>query len=252
MQHFPILRTRRLSVELQELTIAQSLELAAMPPHLYEAGLNTFLNYAVKTVKAVDGVKSVSDWTVQERYFVMSHYLASTQDTDPNFAIGNAGHYLDYIDAGNDIPDESVAESAEVGGDIWHIRHLLGGMAMSIERLQGEINGISGRAHWLLGCMASQLVRAGETVPDVSASEGAFDEWLVERMRIFSAWPESDFIQMLNVYLDWRGKLSHLFNIECFDDGLIVSPKGGAASGLPPTRFSFRACLSDIAQALVG
>ncbi|WP_197714678.1 hypothetical protein, partial [Nitrosomonas supralitoralis] len=86
MIHFPILRTRRLTVQLKELSIGESIAIAAMPSHLEEAVTTAFLLKAVATAK---GIENPADWTVQERMMVVCHYLASVSDDGPDFAVGD-------------------------------------------------------------------------------------------------------------------------------------------------------------------
>ena len=95
MIHFPILRTRRLTVQLRELPIAESIAVASMPPHLYEASCTAFLRGAIETV---DGISDPAQWTVQERTLAVCHYLACTLEDGPDFAVGN-GRFSDYLDA---------------------------------------------------------------------------------------------------------------------------------------------------------
>jgi hypothetical protein len=51
-------------------------------------------------------------------------------------------------------------------------------------------------------------------------------------------------------YMNGREKLSHLFNIEFSDKGLVALPKGGLAGGLPPARFPVHHAISSLAKAL--
>lgn len=249
MINFPVLRTRRLTVQLRELSIGESITVANMPAHLNEAGCTAFLR---SVVKDSGEFSDPLHWTVQERMMAVCHYLASVSDDGPDFSVGN-GRFSDYLD-GSDHQAPLLPETikiGDVGGDTWHIRHLTGAMAESIERLTGEIAGITGRLHWLLGCMAAQLVRQSESALDPAEGEGAFDQYLAERMRVLSGYPESDFANLMHLYLVEREKLSHLFNIHFADDGLVALPKGGMASGLPPARFPAYSCISRFAQQLV-
>jgi len=95
-------------------------------------------------------------------------------------------------------------------------------------------------------------MRTGEAVPDLEVAEGAFDEWLVSRMRVMGAFSETDFAALLGVYFAGREKLHHLFRIEFTNTGIVAMPKGGATANLPPARFPVRTCLSRIALELVG
>ena len=243
MIHFPALRMRRLTLQLRELTIGQSIAVAEMPVHLEESAITAFLRAATESAK---GIADPADWTVQERAFSIGHYLASTMEDGPDFAIGE-GHFSDYMDGANDFPAESV-ELGELGGDTWSLRQLTGAMAESIERMAGEV--ATGRLHWLLGGMAAQMIRAGEEAPSASAGEGKFDEWLVSKMRVLREFAEGDFAALVALYTEGRDKLHHLLRIDFAPDGIAVLPKGGAA--LPPARFRADSCLSELAKELVG
>ncbi|MBY0475403.1 MAG: hypothetical protein K2Q13_10150 [Nitrosomonas sp.] len=247
MVHFPILRTRRLTVQLKELSIGESIAIAAMPSQLEEAVTTAFLLKAVATVK---GIENPSDWTVQERMMVVCHYLAAVSDDGPDFSVGD-GRYSDYLEGSADIPiPEEKIEVGDVGGDVWFIQHMTGAMAESIERISGEVEGVTGRLHWLLGGMGAQLVRKDEEILSASDGEGAYDEFLTNRIRTISGYPESDFATLLNAYMAGRESLHHLFRIELSNDGFVALPKGGAASNLPPARFPVRSCVSRLAKDL--
>jgi len=250
--HFPALRMRRFTVQLRELTIGESIKIASMPVHLEEASITALLRFSVESVKGNSIIEDPQHWTVQERIMTVCHYLASTSDGEPDFQIGE-GHYSDYLDGGNDtaVTEDSV-KVGEVGGDIWHIRHLTGAMAESIERLSGEVAGITGKLHWLLGGMAAQMTIEGETCPSPADGEGKFDEFLVNRLKVIAGYPESDFNSLLGLYFTGREKLQHLFDIEFSENGIVSLPKGGGASNLPPARFPVSACLTRVVLNLVG
>lgn len=249
MIFFPVLRTHRLTVQMRELSIGEGIELAAMPTHMTEANNSAFLS---KVVQEVSGVGDLKAWTVQERALAICHYLASTSENGPDFSVGK-GRYSDYLDgeSGNKagIPDIELGRFAD---DVWRLRHLTGYMVESIERMTGEIETAQGRFHWMLGAMACQLIREGEDCPDPADGEGVFDAFLVNRMRIFSAFPESEFAPLFLAYLSARKDLEHLFYTEFGEEGLLILPKGGDASGLPPARFPAHSCVSQLAKDLGG
>ena len=247
MIHFPVLRTRRLTVQLRELPMAASIAVASMPPHLYEASCTAFLRAAVESAS---GVSDPAQWTVQERTMAVCHYLACTLEDGPDFAVG-AGRFSDYLDGESDAAaGEPTIDLGELAGDHWTLRHLTGAMVESIERLCGEIEGIGNlpRLHWLIGAMACQLVRTDEIPPE--ASESAFDDFLRHRMAVLMAFPESAFAALRWRYLEGRARLSHLMRIDFSADGPVALPKGGAASDLPPARFPVHACLGEMARDL--
>lgn len=246
---FPVLRTRRLTVQLQEIPIGQALDLAAMPGHQEEACCTAFLRAAMASAK---GIEDPVNWTVQERMLAVCHYLAATTDDGPDFSVGK-GQYSDYLDGAKDIQTmATMLRLGEVAKDFWGIRHLTGGMAESIERLAGEIPKVRGRLHWLLGAMAAQLVRDGEISPVPAEGEGAFDEYLLHRMQILLNYPGSDFEALMFLFIEGRAKLAHLFEIDFNDDGVVAMPKGGVATQLPPARFQVYPCLPRLALDLVG
>jgi hypothetical protein len=251
MIHFPLLRTRRLTVQLRELTIGDALALAALPPRREEAACTAFLRCAVESAR---GLKDPAAWTVQERTLAVAHYLAATAEDGPDFAVGD-GRYSDYLDGGAELPTLApLLELGRAGGDLWHIGHLTGAMAEAIERMAGEVEHVGGRFHWLLGAMAAQLVRAGESAPPAAGPEGggdAFEQYLLGRARVMAAFPASDFAELMNLYLAGRDKLHHLFRIEFDRDGIVALPKGGAAANLPPARFPVDACIPELARGLV-
>lgn len=249
MIHIPPLRTRRLTVQLRELTIGESITLAGMPPGRHEAESTAFLR---KVIESVTGVDDPATWTVQERMLAVCHYLAATAPDGPDFAVGGEARYSDYLDGANDYPAGDLVDGGDVGGDFWQVRHLTGAMAESIERMEGEVDGASGRLHWLVGCMAAQMVIRGEAAIDPSAGEGVFDEFLVSRMRAFLSYPENEFALLLTLFIEARAKLAHLFRVEITDGGLVALAKGGDASSLPPARFPVGSCLSRMAKELAG
>jgi hypothetical protein len=253
MKHFPKLRTRRITAQLQELSIGDAITVASMPEHMAEAECTAFLSYAIK--EAGGELTNPADWTVQERALVVAHYLAAVSDDGPDFSLGNKTHYSDYLDGESDI---SLALKqvpvGEVAGDQWEIRHLTGGMAEAIERLIGEIEQLKTlepRLHWILGSMAAQLVRTKEEIPELT-TDGIYDEWLLERMKILMAFPESDFAQLMGAYQQGREKLHHLFAYDFTDEGIVILAKKGGAEGLSSARFPVSACLSKLALTMAG
>jgi hypothetical protein len=250
MIHFPVLRTHRLTIQLKELSIGDSLAIAAMPTHLEQAGISMFLKASVMDAK---GVGNPNFWTIPERNLAVCHYLSCSLDDGPDFSVGR-GHYMDYLDFSRDIePNPQPIPLDTLGGDEWAMRHLTGWAAESIERLEGELP-VSGRLHWLVGAMAAQLIRKDE-----GAQEDFQDEWLLDRARVLLAYPEQDFICILALFQRGREALWHLFDYDFFDRG---SQKDAGRRGcilfnpimevgdLPPARFPVRTGLSAFARGM--
>jgi len=184
MPYFPELRTSRRTIQLKELTIGAAIRLAQSPSNLQEKNTTDFINEVVNEADS-------TLWTVQERTLSIAHYLASVLDDAPDFSIGN-GHYSDYFDGSIDETKQEV-ELGTISEDNWKITHLRGYMVESIERIQGEINGVSGRYHWLLGVLSTQLIKGDDIdIPDHKEKD-AYDKWLITRMSIFNSYPESNF-----------------------------------------------------------
>lgn len=238
MIHFPEIRARRFTIRMRELTIGQSLELAARPAHLEQANTTAFLSHVVR-----DPALDPARWRVGERTLAVAHYLACVLD-DPDFAIGVA-RYSDYL-----VPEsEPVPDSVDLGevlGEVWRMRHLDGRTAEAIERL--EIHSLTGRGLWVAGMMAGQLYRDGEDAPE-SMTDGALDEWLAARVTALTALPESEFEALLLAFHAGRERLTHLFRIDAGDTGIICPPSTEDA-GFAPARFPVRSALGSWAFAM--
>ena len=223
-----------------------SIAVAAIPAHLNEEAASRLLRAAVKesTGKAPDP----GDWTAQERTMVVSHYMASTMDDGPDFALDQQGEirYSDYLWAEKDYSVE-VEPVGEIEGDTWTLRHLTGRFVDAIERVSGEIEGISARTHWLVGRMAAQLVPNDTQIP----TDGDLDAALIERMRILLAYPESVFVRLQEGFYRASPALDHLFLIDTDDTGVVIQPREAAAMK-PPARFPAHSCITPLAAGMAG
>lgn len=240
MMYFPDLRARRFTIRMRELTIGQSLDLAARSIHLEQSNTTAFLRAAT-----INPDLDPALWRVGERMLAVAHYLACVTN-DADFTVG-AGHYSDYLVSEIDVIPDSVA-LGDVIGEAWNMRHLTGRLAEAIERI--VINGLKGRGLWLMGMMAAQMYRVGEASPD-DMTEGALDEWLTARVQSFIDLPESEFEAMLIAFHAGRSMLAHLFIIDADDQGILCRAHTEDA-GLPPARFSIRSNLSAWARAVAA
>jgi len=177
--------------------------------------------------------------------------MAHVSETAPDFAIG-AGRFSNYL-VGQQQNVVPTFAAGDVGGDVWSLIPLTGAAAESVEELHGDLPGVSGEYHWMLGCMASQLRKKDDVAPD-PVSDTAYGDWLRERMLVFSRYPESDFVQILVLYRQAVRATRHFFNMDINEDGVIFleEVQKEAVAMLPPARFPVSSCLSDFALRMGG
>lgn len=245
MIHFPPIQTGRLNVQLRELTIQESVDLAASPPGRHEAEMTALLRIISK---ASGPNTDPARWTVQERILALTHYMACTSDDTGNFAVGDEGaRFLDYLDADIDAAPE-FCDAGEACGEQWIARQLIGAQAEALESL------CTTRLQWTAGDMAARMFEAGNAdgMPDAVDAPSDYAVWLKDRMALFLAMPESEFSELHTAYLRGLGALHHLFSLDFDTEGHIVLPKatsgGGAAKA--PARFLAASCIGFLARHL--
>jgi hypothetical protein len=238
MISIPTIKTKRLTVELRELTIRQSIELAKMSPEMIEDGNSKFLGFVVQKMNL-----PIEEWTIQERLFCIGQYLSKLSD-EPNFVIGG-GSYLDYLDIEKDYQGKAFA--GEVAGDRWHYKPVTGAQ---IEAVEGAA---SDRQDWFFGLMAASLEIEGEIVPSAHENPTDYLEWLAKRKDVFANYSESDFSDLLAAYKTAEQKAMQFFDLSVDKQGIVVNPKEGEGDKmLSPARFSAFGCVSDLAKSLCG
>ena len=220
---------------------------------MYESQTTRFLNSVIREAEAATPIHVTNPraMTVQERAFIVAHYMAHVSDSAPDFAIG-AGKFSNYLVGQQQNVVPTIA-AGDVGGDAWSLIPLVGAAAEVIEELSGDLPDIKGEYHWMLGCMASQLRKKDDTAPD-PVTDTAFSDWLRERMLVLSRYPESDFVQMLVIYRQAVRATRHFFNMDINNDGIIFLEEVAKESvaTLPPARFPASACLSDFSLRMGG
>lgn len=243
MLDIPVLRSKRLILEMKEIAMLNAIKLAGMSEH-YTERQNTFLINSI--LEKVEGIENPLLWTVQERMFCISHYIAATQDNDPDFSIGDA-RYSDYLLGEKQYQFDSL-DLGEYEGDLWTAIPLLGVMAEAIERLEGEVEGIEKRTHWYLGCMACQLIPNGNAL-DYNSPD--YDNQVLERMIVLSQIPESNFLYLMSLLTTAHQHFNHLFNISIADTGIVAMPREGGAN-LPYARFPAHTAITTLSKQLCG
>lgn len=257
MLEFPLLRTKRLSVHLREMPIADSIRVASLSPERHEAATTRLLELIVeKADKPTD--RHVTDprrWTVQERALVVGHYIAGVSDAGPNFSIGG-GHYVDYLQTSKDYPGDTRPIGV-VGDDKWSIVPLTGAAAEAVEsavpELVPEFAGLPIEFLWLIGFMAAQMRLERDTdVPDPCDDVENYSAWLRKRMIVIALYPESDFELLESAFLRGVDEQTHLFSIGLDEAGITILPAEGGGAHLPPTRFPVSACIGESASRFAG
>ncbi|MFM0058497.1 hypothetical protein PQR64_23025 [Paraburkholderia phytofirmans] len=253
MIEFRPLRTKRLALTLQEIAIGDAISLAKIPPSMYEAQTTRFLSSVIRVAEAATPahITDPRAMTVQERGFAVAHYMAHVAESAPDFMIGD-GRFSNYL-VGQQQHVVPTFAAGNVGGDVWSLVPLVGAAAEAIEELHGDLQGIEGEYHWMLGCMASQLRKKDDVAPD-PVTDTAYGDWLRERMLVLSRYPESDFVQMLVMYRNAVRATRHFFNVDINDDGIVFleEVEKEAVAKLPPARFPVSSCLSDFALRMGG
>jgi hypothetical protein len=255
---FRPLRTKRLALTLQEIAIGDAISLAGIPSSMYESQTSRFLSSVITQAEAATPahVTDPRAMTVQERAFIVAHYMAHVSESAPDFFIGD-GRFSNYL-VGQQQHVVPTFVAGNVGGDAWSLVPLVGAAAEAIEELHGDIPNrhgekITGEYHWMLGCMAAQLRKKDDAAPD-PVTDTEYSDWLRERMLVLSRYPESDFVQMLVLYRQAVRATRHFFNMDINNDGIVFPEEVAkeAVATLPPARFPVSTCLSDFAIRMGG
>ncbi|WP_292999988.1 hypothetical protein [Nevskia sp.] len=231
--------------------MGEAIRLLSMHPTRYEAAATEFL-HAVITEAAQPSSSFVADplaMTVQERTFLVCHYLA-TMSEEGDFAVGDDARYSDYLHVGRDFPLEPAISLGGIAGATWTLHPLLGAHAEAIERLQLE-DPASSRFHWVTGAMAAQLRKADERAPDAVIAHAEFLDWLRSRMAWMKLLAESDYAELFGAYWIANQQAAHFFQIDFDRHGVLCQPvnEPSEGAGVAPARFP---ALSNIGAVAVG
>jgi len=241
MISFNPLRTKRLSVDMRELTIDAAEALCMMPEQLEQAAVTAMLRHVVvQEDRPLPGqVTDPQLWTVQERMMAMAHYMVhATNDGEPNFAIGDRARFSDYLVSGTDYVD--VVHVGNFDGDDVVMRPLLGYEAEAIERLvhSGRIK--PNRLSWWVCAMACQMDKA-DAEPRERMPDAAFTEWLLGASEKWRQLGESEFLPLLYAFLAGTRALNHFFNITFTDNAIAAMPREDES--LPLAQFPLRSAI---------
>lgn len=248
MLTFAPTRTRRLCVNLKELTLGQAITVAKLPPERHELTITEMLRFV-----AADATKPRETyetnpllWTVEERTLLIVSYLAQVSQDGPDFPVGKL-RLSSFVDLGADST-KNETDLGQVAGKARVMRPLLGAHAQALEVA------CTTRGEWIMGAIACQVFAKEEPVPDwAEVPEGELHEWIEARIQLLRDMPESVFEE---VYLAWLGGLGHLQHFVAWtldDAGLVYLSKPEEGGGEQSTaRFLANACISDTAKQLCG
>lgn len=237
---FATLRTKRLTIQLKEMTIGDALYLMRLPEKDHEAATTEFLRRVIDKADSKQ-VIDPSMMTVQERGYLVAHYLAHTLDT-PDFSIG-AGKFSDYILDGASEPVN--VDLGEFNGDKWHYRPILGRHAESIERLINWDRIEPGVSGWLIGAMACALTTEAANEPDIRELPDEHLDTLVQsKYDLIKSLPDSDFHILAAMFFHAVSNSQHLLRLVITAEGFSFNPVSGGA-GLVPARFPVDTAISQ-------
>lgn len=243
MIHFPALRTRRVCVELSELTLDQAITMCKLPEGRHETAISQFLRFsAAQATAPKDGyITDPRLWTVSERLRLVVQYMMGVADDAPNFSVGNA-KLLDYIDFTAEA-ESLVLDGITVGETDMQMRPLLGLQAEALEILCAD------RGEWLIGCIAAQIVPVGSLPNWAEMPDVAVLAWHKERIKEIRNLPESSYERLLHTFMERQGELRQFFNLGVSDDGIVCMPNN-PGDEVPPGRFRSSSCLSQSTRSL--
>jgi len=245
---FAHLRTKRVSVQMRELTLGEAEGICGIPGRMHEQVCTQFLRYVASgaTQPTPSFVTDPVLWTVEERMRVVTQYLSQVADDGPDFSIGNQ-NFSTYVDLAADNYQAQI-DLGDVGGKALVIRPLLGVHAQLLERVCEK------RGDWIIGAMACQVQERGE---EASAAQLAVMDdvsslaWIKDRTAAFKAMPESDAERVHIAYMN-RPELVQFFRLDFDNEGVICLPVDDKEAGADPARFRAISCLSRTARSLFG
>lgn len=239
------LLTKRINVSMHQIKIIDARRILSMTSSLFESETTAFLEAVIDPINE-DSDTHINNprlWTVEERSLAIAHYHMNAGD-DPDFTVASQNgiqsklsNYLQDKDFG---VDEFIIPS-KINDKKYKIIPLLGAMAESIEILNGSIDGLLGYSHWLMSCVAAQLVDIADSdIPDVLSSE--YPDWIKARIEELDNLSEDELHELVDAYMLYKSELFHLFSTGLSDEGVVVLPVEVEHA---PTRFPALPCIDE-------
>ncbi len=247
---FAKLRTKRLTIQLKEMSIGDALYLMKLPEKDHEAATTEFLSRVISQAESVGGqITDPAMMTIQERGYLVAHYLAHALDT-PDFQIGD-GRFSNYILDGASEPP-AVVELGNFNDDNWLYRPLIGRHAESIERLISWDRIKPGLEGWLVGAMAASLTTEAAKEPDIQhLPDENLDALIQSKYELICAMPETDFHVLVSLFFHAVNSCHHLLKLSIGAEGFTFENVSGGA-GLPPARFPVNTAISTETSNIFG
>lgn len=249
---FSKIRTPRLQVELYELRASDAIYLCQIPEDRTELGIQEFLLRCVTPCDSPRRGQVVDPrlWTVQERAFVVAHYMAHVLEEGGDFQIGEAGRLSDYLHDLTAPPDRHHV--ASISGRRYDAIPLLGFHAEAIERLVIAEELKADRSGWIVGAMGATLIEQDQAPLSPEDIDSRIDQVLGERCTALLELPESEFIELAFAWLEAvSGPMTHIFEIGFSDSGIVFMPKKEVPD-LPPARFPVSDTIREATRNIFG
>lgn len=214
--------------QLNELTFHDAIKISRIPEQHNEQRITAFLCAVLRN----DTLPL--QMTVQERYYLLMHYL----DTQTDTVISNKRPYKNYMLASQ----QPFKTQAEFGNAT--CRQLTGRDAETLESLCTEIG------DWFVGAMALQFhssdVPSLPPLPAADCTDDVLTDSLKARAAVLKVLPQSKFDLFYGLYAHLQDEMSTLCRLSFDDSGFTVL--GGTDDA--PARFRPSAALTGLARQL--
>lgn len=265
MLYFQPTRTARFTFELQELNLKAIRTLLNIAPHLLEKQRNFFLKNAIKSIEWHKGYEqnTLNDLTIQERLFMEGMYIATLSE-NMDFELGN-GHFSNFLDTTNQFKHQSVelglSSTDTDDKDKWEMKPLT---AIEMELMEERIFATAQppeRIDWILFSIAASMYQQEDksfaSKPNASDYPVEYGDWLENRVKILTTEiPESELLELINLFFTGLDALSHLFKINFDDFGTTILPhylhEEGEGVNLLPARFPYSATIDPLTRSVLG
>lgn len=250
MKYLNPINTRRVSVEMSEMTIEDVEKLCEIPAIFEQRTLSELLRRVCKPIDRAGAIADPRFWSVNERIFVVANYMASTRDDGPDFPVGE-GHFSNYLLSDSDYVGD-IPFSFDGNEGVY--TPLLGYQAEIIEALIAGGTYKSTDFSWWCADMAATMRGANEQ-PEPYVDDAQYESWLVKRIASLRKLEANEFVRMFQAFVKVRDSGAHLVHAVTNSYGVVAAPVSERKEGAPelaPACFPARSCISSGASSLMG